>query len=412
MGDMMSEVLTSMKNNKMRIALTGFSIGWGLFILIVLIGTGNGLLNGMTTNFSSSSENVVKLVPSVTSMPFAGSQKGRTVKLYADDVAELQKYWGDTLRRIIPVINHPVQARRNEYYTNTSVDGYLPDYAVAPNIKITEGRDLNSQDMEEQRKVCVIPARLRNILFPDAKSSVIGSYITFDQISFEIVGVYEPVVKANTTRVIIAPFTTIKTLYQPDGSLTSLYLQTNYLTTAELNEQFNERLQHQLAAMKGYSPADVKAVKLTNAYEMPVLINGILAGLNIFVIVIGLATLIAGIVGISNIMLITVKERTRELGVRRAMGASNLQIMALVLIEAVIITVIFGYVGMFMGIGLTQLASWAIQSAGDNGIFANPTVKFSYVLAINGIMVLAGLIAGYVPAKRAVDIKLVEALTA
>ena len=171
-------------------------------------------------------------------------------------------------------------------------------------------------------------------------------------------------------------------------------------------------MQQQLAARKGYSPADVKAVKLTNAYEMPVLINGILTGLNIFVIVIGLATLIAGIVGISNIMLITVKERTRELGVRRAMGASNLQIMSLVLIEAVIITVIFGYVGMFMGIGLTQLASWAIQTAGDNGIFANPTVKFSYVLAINGIMVLAGLIAGYVPAKRAVDIKLVEALTA
>lgn len=408
----MTEVLTSMKNNKMRIALTGFSIGWGLFILIVLIGTGNGLLNGMTTNFSSSSANVVTLTPGETSMHYEGTLKGRTIKLFENDAKELCQLSGDTIRRTIAVINQPVQACYGENYTNTSVDGYTLDYAIAPNVKLSEGRDLNQHDMDDQRKVCIIPARLKSILFPKEQDNILGRHISLNGISFEVVGVYEPVIKANTTRVIIAPITTVKTLYQPDGALSRLYLETAHLTTAELNEQFNLGIQHKLAHLKGYAPADIKAVKIFSAYEMPVLINGILNGLNIFVIVVGLATLIAGIVGISNIMLITVKERTRELGVRRAMGASNLQIMSLVLIEAVIITVIFGYIGMFLGIGLTQLVSMAIQAGGDNGIFANPTVKFSYVLAINGIMIIAGLIAGYMPAKRAVDIKLVEALTA
>lgn len=408
----MTEVLTSMKNNKMRIALTGFSIGWGLFILIVLIGTGNGLLNGMTTNFSSSSANVVTLTPGETSMHYEGTLKGRAIKLFENDAKELCQLSGDTIRRTIAVINQPIQACYGENYTNTSVDGYTLDYAIAPNVKLSEGRDLNQHDMDEQRKVCIIPARLKSILFPKEQDNILGRHISLNGISFEVVGVYEPVIKANTTRVIIAPITTVKTLYQPDGALSRLYLETAHLTTAELNEQFNLGIQHKLAHLKGYAPADIKAVKIFSAYEMPVLINGILNGLNIFVIVVGLATLIAGIVGISNIMLITVKERTRELGVRRAMGASNLQIMSLVLIEAVIITVIFGYIGMFLGIGLTQLVSMAIQAGGDNGIFANPTVKFSYVLAINGIMIIAGLIAGYMPAKRAVDIKLVEALTA
>lgn len=412
MDDMMTEVLTSMKNNKMRIALTGFSIGWGLFILIVLIGTGNGLLNGMTTNFSSSSANVVTLTPGETSIQYGSTQKGRIISLYENDADELSQLWGDTITRAISVINHPVQVRFGNNYTNTSVDGYPLDYAIAPNVKLTEGRDLNQADMDEQRKICIIPARLKSILFPNEQDNILGRYINFDGISFEVVGIYEPVVKANTTRVIIAPITTIKTLYQPNGQLSRLYLETNHLTTSEMNEQFLNKVQHELAQRKGYSPNDIKAVKISSAYEMPVLINGILNGLSIFVIVVGLATLIAGIVGISNIMLITVKERTRELGVRRAMGASDLQIMSLVLIEAVIITVIFGYVGMFLGIGLTQLASTAIQAGGANGIFANPTVKFSYILAINGIMVIAGLIAGYVPAKRAVEIKLVEALTA
>ena len=412
MGEMMNEVLTSMKNNKTRIALTGFSIGWGLFILIVLIGTGNGLLNGMTTNFSSSSANVVTLTPGETSMNYGHTQKGRAIKLYRHDAEALSQLWGDTVCRAIAVINHPVQVRCGEQYTNTSVDGYTLDYAIAPNVKLAEGRDLNQYDMDEQRKVCLIPSRLKGILFPKEEGSVLGRSISLDGISFKVVGVYEPVIKANTTRVIIAPISTIKTLYQPDGALSRLYLETAHLTTADLNEQFNLSVQHELATRKGYAPGDIKAVKISSAYEMPVLINSILNGLNIFVLVVGLATLIAGIVGISNIMLITVKERTRELGVRRAMGASDLQIMALVLVEAVIITVIFGYVGMFLGIGLTQLASMAIQAGGDNGIFANPTVKFSYVLAINGIMIIAGLIAGYVPAKRAVDIKLVDALTA
>ena len=216
MRELLSEVLAVMKGNKMRIALTGFSIAWGIFIFIVLISAGRGLINGMNLNFKTYNIGIVTLYPRETSQPFEGRSKGRAIRLYEDDAAALDSLFGDTVVQVIPVVSHAVQARRGKEYTNTVVDGYMPGYAVAPNTQILEGRDINDLDIRMERKACVIPNGLRNSLFRDDTKSALGNVLQLDGINFQIVGVYEPVLQSNPTRTIVAPLSTVKRIWRPD----------------------------------------------------------------------------------------------------------------------------------------------------------------------------------------------------
>jgi len=410
MREVLGEVIASMKGNKMRIALTGFSIGWGIFILIGLLSSGNGLINGMKYNFEVFNIGMVTLTPQMTSLPCQGHKPGRSISFYEEDATFLKTLFGDTVVKAITVVSHPVQARCGKNYTNTTLDGYAPGYDKAPNIRIREGRDINDLDMQMQRKVCVIPARLEEVLFPKHTKPIVGQSVSLDGISFQVIGIYEPLLSENTTRTIIAPQRTVKTIYCPDGRLDRLYLQTNLLNTAEKNVAFNARMLHELATRKTFHPDDKKAVKIENLYELPVLVNSIITGLYVFVGVIGLATLLSGIVSISNIMLITVRERTHEIGIRRSIGAKGWQIIQLVLTESVIISLIFGYAGMLIAVALMELVSKVIERFGGSHVFSSPTISPAYVAVITVIIVVAGLIAGYIPSKVAVGIKLTDAL--
>ena len=409
MREVFAEVLAVMKGNKMRIALTGFSIAWGIFIFIVLISAGRGLINGMNYNFRIFNVGIVTLTPNETSLPHEGHRRGRAIYLYENDAAALDSLLGDTVTRAIAAMSHAILARHGKEYTQTVVDGYAPGYAVAPNIRIVEGRDINDLDMVNQRKVCVIPKVLRDAFFK-GNTAALGSTIRLDNINFQVVGVYEPMLEADATRAIVAPLGTVRKIWCPDGRLSHIYLQTNHLNSAALNEQFNARILSILASRKAFAAGDKQAVKITNLYDQPVLISNVMAGLRIFVMVVALATLLSGIVGVSNIMLISVRERTREIGIRRAIGAKPRQIVVLVLVESVIICLLFGYLGMFTGIGLMELVAKLIDMMGWRNLFHNPTVSPLYVLVVSGIMVVAGLVAGYVPAKQATRTKLVETL--
>ena len=364
MRELLIEVFAAMKGNRMRIALTGFSIGWGIFILIVLISSGRGLINGMYYNFREYNVGVVTVTPGLTSQPFEGRSQGRTVHLYEEDAAALQQLLGDTVTKAIPVVSHAVQACCGEEYVNTVVDGYAPGYAIAPNIRIVAGRDINDLDMVQQRKVCVIPKVLKNMFFRNDTTVAVGQKL----------------------------------------------LQTALLTTTDLNRQFNAHVIGHLAARKDFAPTDKKAIKIDNRYERPVLISNIMDVLTIFVAIVGLATLMSGMVGVSNIMLISVKERTREMGIRRAVGAKTRHIVALVLAESVVISVIFGYVGMMVGVGLMELMAWISEKTGNIDTFSDPTIEVSHAVEITLIMVVVGLIAGYVPAKQAAGIRLTVAM--
>ena len=410
MRELLIEVFAAMKGNRMRIALTGFSIGWGIFILIVLISSGRGLINGMYYNFREYNVGVVTVTPGLTSQPFEGRSQGRTVHLYEEDAAALQQLLGDTVTKAIPVVSHAVQASCGEEYVNTVVDGYAPGYAIAPNIRIVAGRDINDLDMMQQRKVCVIPKVLKNMFFRNDTTVAVGQKLLLNGISFQIIGVYEPVLATNSTRAIVAPLSTVKRIWRPDGELSRLFLQTALLTTTDLNRQFNAHVIGHLAARKDFAPTDKKAIKIDNRYERPVLISNIMDVLTIFVAIVGLATLMSGMVGVSNIMLISVKERTREMGIRRAVGAKTRHIVALVLAESVVISVIFGYVGMMVGVGLMELMAWISEKTGNIDTFSDPTIEVSHAVVITLIMVVVGLIAGYVPAKQAAGIRLTVAM--
>ena len=410
MRELLIEVFAAMKGNRMRIALTGFSIGWGIFILIVLISSGRGLINGMYYNFREYNVGVVTVTPGLTSQPFEGRSQGRTVHLYEEDAAALQQLFGDTVTKAIPVVSHAVQASCGEEYVNTVVDGYAPGYAIAPNILIVAGRDINDLDMVQQRKVCVIPKVLKNMFFRNDTTVAVGQKLLLNGISFQIIGVYEPVLAINSTRAIVAPLSTVKRIWRPDGELSRLFLQTALLTTTDLNRQFNAHVIGHLAARKDFAPTDKKAIKIDNRYERPVLISNIMDVLIIFVAIVGLATLMSGMVGVSNIMLITVKERTREMGIRRAVGAKTRHVVALVLAESVVISVIFGYVGMMVGVGLMELMAWISEKTGNIDTFSDPTIEVSHAVVITLIMVVVGLIAGYVPAKQAAGIRLTVAM--
>ena len=410
MRELLIEVFAAMKGNRMRIALTGFSIGWGIFILIVLISSGRGLINGMYYNFREYNVGVVTVTPGLTSQPFEGRSQGRTVHLYEEDAAALQQLLGDTVTKAIPVVSHAVQASCGEEYVNTVVDGYAPGYAIAPNIRIVAGRDINDLDMMQQRKVCVIPKVLKNMFFRNDTTVAVGQKLLLNGISFQIIGVYEPVLATNSTRAIVAPLSTVKRIWRPDGELSRLFLQTALLTTTDLNRQFNAHVIGHLAARKDFAPTDKKAIKIDNRYERPVLISNIMDVLTIFVAIVGLATLMSGMVGVSNIMLISVKERTREMGIRRAVGAKTRHIVALVLAESVVISVIFGYVGMMVGVGLMELMAWISEKTGNIDTFSDPTIEVSHAVEITLIMVVVGLIAGYVPAKQAAGIRLTVAM--
>jgi len=415
MRELFVEVFAAMKGNRMRIALTGFSIGWGIFILIVLISSGRGLVNGMHQNFRAFNIGIVTVTAGQTSQPYEGRGQGRTIRLYEEDAAALQQLFGDTVTNAIAVVSHAVQASRGKEYANTVVDGYTPGYAAAPNIRIVEGRDINDLDMREQRKVCVIPKLLEKVFFGNGKENregmaAVGQQIMINGISFQVVGVYEPLLLLNPTRAIIAPLNTVKRIWRPDGELSRIYLQTALLTTAELNLQFNAHVVAHLAARKNFAPTDRRAVKIDNIYELPVVLSTIAAGLVIFVIIVGLATLVSGMVGVSNIMMISVKERTREIGIRRAIGAKAHQIVELVLAESVVIALIFGYVGMMVGVGLMELVTWVVEKTGNSNIFSNPTITLSHAFVITLIMIVVGLIAGYVPAKQAAGIRLAVAM--
>ena len=232
--------------------------------------------------------------------------------------------------------------------------------------------------------------------------------MTIDSVPFRIVGIYKPIRAYNTTTTIYIPLSTMKNVFKTDGYYSSVMIKVVGIESTEANDSMLQHLQTFLAQRKQYSASDKSGIWISNDYDNFMQISGFFSVIGYFMWIVGLATLIAGVVGICNIMLIAVKERTRELGIRKAMGASNRSIITLVLTEAVIITLIFGYVGMMIGLGLTQLGAMALGS--DNEMFCNPTVSLGVVISCNMVMVIAGIIAGYIPAKHAVTIKLVDAL--
>lgn len=415
--DKWQEILSTIKKNKLRTFLTGFAIAWGIFMLMVLLGAGNGLSNGVGSNFEGNAINAMWVWSRETSKPYAGFQSGRRIQFTMDDYNEVKKlknvdkisarYW----------IGNRVYAFGSEYgeYNTQSCH---PDYIFIEKFEITQGRFINEIDMEYHRKVMVIGKDIQDALFKDVDP--IGQILKVGNVPFKVVGVYDEKDPREGTRQGLIPISTAQKLFNAGNRIHNMALTTGDVSKEE-SQQVEEAIKKLLAKQHKFDPEDQRAVGVYNSLEDYIETMNIFAAIKMFVWLIGIGTLIAGIVGVSNIMLIVVKERTKEIGIRKALGATPGSIIGLVLLESILITALAGYVGMVLGIGLMeginfmmeQQAQAQVGASGDQGsfrMFMNPTVDLRIAVSAMILLVSAGALAGYFPAKKAASVKPIEAL--
>jgi len=407
------EIFDGLKHNKLRTVLTGLSVSWGIFILIVLLGAGNGLKNGVTSNFSDRATNTVQMWTGTTSLTYKGLKSGRSLNFEDKQLNDVNTSLNETSNQT-GVISKKLTFTNKSETGSYDVKGVNPSYDKIFNLKFedNDGRFINTLDNKASEKVIVIDKKIEEVLFKGTKS--LGKYIKVGDLMFRIIGINSKKARFDNGTAYI-PFTTAQTIFNPNLKYNNIAMSVNGLTTKKSNEEFSDRLKNTMSKSMSFNKNDPQALYIQNSQQEYTQTMMIFNGITIFVAVIGIFTLIAGIVGVSNIMLVTVKERTREIGIRKAIGAPPAAILRSIITESIIITTVFGYIGMMGGIALTELVNYVmLQNAAGNPtgptVFKNPTVELSYVLISTGILILSGVIAGYMPARRAVRIKPIEAM--
>ncbi len=415
MIDIIQEVWSDICRNKLRTALTGFAVAWGIFILIVLLGAGNGVINAFEKNSRGTALNKVELYGGRTSIPYGGMDKGREIKFTERDLDLTQNSFPNTVNDVSANVNiSSVNVSYGTEYIGAELSGVMPAEKEISGTEIEKGRYINKLDMKERRKVAVISTKAAAILFKT--DDAIGKFVNANGVAYQIVGIYK--VQGNVARhEIMVPFSTLQLIYSKGVNFYGFTTTVNNLNTMEENEEFEDGVRKVMATSHHFSPDDTGALHIWNKMKRYLQAQDGMGMLSTALWVIGIFTLISGVVGVSNIMLITVKERTHEFGIRKALGAKPRSILALVMAESVAMTTLFGYIGMLAGIGLTELASSIIDTAQSSGemsrnVFTDPTVDMSVAIGATVTLIVAGALAGFIPAKRAVSIRPIDALRA
>ena len=410
--DNWAEIFSVISKNKLRTFLTGFSVSWGIFMFCILLASGNGLKNGVASNFAGQSMNSVNFWGRRTSIPYEGFPDQRYISLNQNDL-DLIKNQIPEAEYISGTISSSVSVSYNTFSSNCNLTGVNPDYLNITGLTITTngGRFINEVDMKESRKVAVINKRLQKVLFQD--ENPVGKQFIADGLAYTVIGIFENRFDEGSGELAYIPFSTAQLLYNRGWGIGNIIFTVKGLNTLEKNEEFQKRLKEKLAALHVFDPKDERAIGIWAAVEAYLRTMGVFNGISVFIWIIGSGTLIAGVISISNIMLITVRERTREFGIRKALGAKPSSILGSILMESAFITSLFGYLGMFMGVGLGELINSALENAEGAemfNVFKNPTVEVGVAVGAMCILVISGIIAGYYPAMKAVKISAVEAM--
>ena len=415
MRELLLEIWTSIRRNKLRTFLTGFSVAWGIFMLVILLGSGNGLKNGVLSNFGEYAVNSIDLYGGWTSKPYKGYEKGRRIRMWNSDLEILSREFPEIDKVAANSWFNNHTATYGKDFTKVWLRGSLPTIEQIEGVKIISGRFINEADIRSYRKSLVIDESMQTLFFKGGDP--LGAKMKIDSAVFTVVGVYKGDAQRSSSSCYI-PLTTGQLLYKANNpEINNTILTLRDIDTDEQMKDLEKRILRRLAAEHHFDPEDESAIWLDNNMEryknMMVVFNGI----SLFVWIIGLGTLLAGIVGVSNIMLVTVTERTFEFGIRKALGAKPASIIRLILTESVLITALFGYVGMVLGVavmeGVNYLMNQMPAQSSDGfspSVFLNPTVDLSVAVSATIVLIVAGLIAGYVPAYRAAQLKTIDAL--
>jgi putative ABC transport system permease protein len=409
------EIALTLKRNKLRSFLTAFGVFWGIFMLVVMLGAGKGLYNGVMKDFSGLATNSVFIWARPTTKPYKGFPRGRRFNFNNDDIK--------ALRQQIPEIEHiaprnqlggfrgVINVTRGLKNGAFNIYGDYPEFIFIKMMDILSGRFINQLDLREKRKVAVIGARVRQILF-ESDEDPTGQYIQVNGVYFKVIGVFDSRSQGDEaeeeTQTIFIPFTTFQQAfnYRNLVSWFSLTSRKN-IPASEVEKKAIAFLanRHQIAPDDGHAFGRWNTEKEFNK------MNNLFIGINALIWFVGIFTLIAGVIGVSNIMLIIVKERTREIGIKRAVGATPFGVIGQIVLEALLLTSVAGYFGLFFGVGVVELASDALKRSGRRiDMFQNPEVDITVAVIALSILVLSGILAGLIPASKAISIKPVDAI--
>lgn len=403
MFDLAREIGQTLSNNKLRTTLTGISVAWGILMLIILLGMSQGVMNGFNKSFLSQGSNYINIFPGRTSNAYKGYKEGRQIELKSNDLEVISSQNGNfvdnassTMRGTSEVISSPID------YISSGYEGVYPDELEKRGIPLTYGRFINELDMKGKRKVIVLTEQNASILFKSPEAAI-GKFVKMKDLSFTVIGVINPDFGQET----YIPFTTAVALKGGDPDVDVIAVELKNVYTMEDGEQAESDITSTLAQLHNFDPEDGGAVHIWNRFNQHLTMATGLSILELAVWIIGLFTMLSGIIGVSNIMFVSVRERTHEIGIRRAIGAKPRSILIQIITESVAITAIFGYIGVFIGIVVTEALNKAFA---DAEWISDPTVDISIAIKVTIVLIVAGCLAGLFPALKALKVKPVEAL--
>ncbi|MDL2254863.1 ABC transporter permease [Bacteroidales bacterium OttesenSCG-928-J16] len=409
--DRWQEIWLTITRNKMRSILTAFGVFWGIFMLIVMSGSGNGLENGILSGVESFAGNTAFFWPEQTSMPYKGFQKGRNWNMKTDDIPVLKNSIRE-IKYLSPVLfggrrdNNVIHGERSGTF---NVKGIMPEYDKIDQPRILQGRSINEIDVNEKRKVCTIGKRVHEELF-DAGESPIGKLVQVNGIYYTVVGVIQSAgniqMGGRAENSVILPYSTMQQAYNMGNDIYFLAI------TAHDDVKIGgieERIKDILKKRHNIAPDDQKAIGGTNVEKQFSIFNNLFIGIRALIWIVGLGTLLAGVIGVSNIMMVTVRERTKEIGIRRALGAKPQAIVLQIMSESLVLTILAGFFGLVCGVGFLSLLEMALSNS-EEAFFANAQISFGLSIAALAILAVFGLLAGLIPAGRALKIKAIDAI--
>ncbi len=403
--DKWQEIFNTISKNKLRTLLTGFSVAWGIFMLIILLGSGYGLENGVKKEFEGDAVNYITINSGVMSKAYKGMKPGRRIEFSNEDHDMLKDIKNvDRSSTRTRIFSNNLLSYKNEYGT-FDIFAITPDYKFVESLNMIDGRFLNQNDIDEYRKVVVLGRLVYDALFKDGSPSV-NQYVKVSGVPFKVVGVFnDPGSDRDLSRVYI-PISTAQRVFNMGDFIRSVHFNLEGGSVEESQQVINEATSR-LSAKHKFDPTDRRAIFIFNSIENFQQFMSLFASIRLFIWIIGAGTIISGIVGVSNIMMIVVKDRTKEIGIRKALGATPFSIVSLILQESILITAVSGYIGLVLGVGLLELISSSLPSV---DYFANPEINMNVALIATALLIFAGAIAGYVPARRAAAVKPVIAL--